>query len=36
MSFLFEKNTKKVIKWIWLAIAVLIIISMIAAFFAGI
>lgn len=29
MSFLYHKNSKKVIKWIWISVAVLIILSMV-------
>jgi len=35
MSFLYHKNTKKVIKYVWIVIAVFIIISMVVALFAG-
>jgi hypothetical protein len=36
MSFLFHKNTKNTIKWIWGVMALLIIISMIFAYSGGI
>jgi hypothetical protein len=35
MSFLYHKNTKKIIKWIWIVIASLIVASMVASLFAG-
>lgn len=35
MSILFSKKTKTAIKWIWIVIAVLIIISMIFAYSGG-
>tara|TARA_B100001989_G_C24402501_1_gene394919 strand:- start:174 stop:302 length:129 start_codon:yes stop_codon:yes gene_type:complete len=35
MSFLFDKRTKKAIKWVWVVIATLIILSMIFAFSFG-
>ena len=36
MSFLFDKRTKKAMKWIWIVIAVLIMLSMIFAYSGGI
>jgi hypothetical protein len=36
MSFLYDKRTKKAIKWVWAVIAVLISLSMIFAFSGGI
>jgi hypothetical protein len=35
MSFLFHKNTKATIKWIWVTLAIIIIISMIFAYSGG-
>jgi len=35
MSFLYDKRTKKAIKWVWIAAAVLIIISMVFAYSGG-
>jgi hypothetical protein len=35
MSFLFDKRSKKAIKWVWGVVAVIISISMIFAFSAG-
>lgn len=35
MSFLFHKHTKTAIKWIWGAIAIIIIISMVFAYSGG-
>ncbi|MEM9336591.1 MAG: hypothetical protein AAGA35_01935 [Patescibacteria group bacterium] len=35
MSFLYDKRTKAAIKWVWVVIAVLIILSMVLTFFAG-
>jgi len=35
MSFLFHKRTKSTIKWIWIVIAILIIISMVFAYSGG-
>ena len=35
MSFLYHKNTKKIIKWVWIFIAILIMGSMVASLFAG-
>jgi hypothetical protein len=35
MSFLFDKKTKKAIKWVWGAFAILIALSMIFAFSGG-
>jgi len=35
MSFLFDKRTKKVMRWIWGGIAVLVIISMVLFFTPG-
>ena len=35
MSFLFHKKTKAVIKWAWIVIAILIIISMVFAYSGG-
>jgi hypothetical protein len=35
MSFLFHEKTKKAIKWAWIVIAVLIILSMIFAYSGG-
>jgi hypothetical protein len=35
MSFLFEKKTKAAIKWIWIVLAGLIIISMVFAYSGG-
>jgi hypothetical protein len=35
MSFLYHKNTKKIIKWVWIVIAILIMASMVASLFAG-
>ena len=36
MSFLFDKRTKKAMKWIWVVIATLIILSMIFAYSGGV
>ncbi len=36
MSFLFHKNTKKAIGWIWGGLAVLIILSMVFAYSGGV
>tara|TARA_B100000508_G_C11446346_1_gene271567 strand:- start:517 stop:633 length:117 start_codon:yes stop_codon:yes gene_type:complete len=36
MSFLYDKRTKKAIKWVWAVIAILIALSMIFAFSGGI
>ncbi len=36
MSFLFDKRTKKAVKWIWVVLAVFIAISMIFAYSGGI
>lgn len=35
MSFLYDKRTKKAIKWIWVVFAILIALSMIFAFSGG-
>jgi hypothetical protein len=35
MSFLYDKRTKKAIKWIWIGAAIFIIISMIFAYSGG-
>ena len=35
MSFLYDKRTKKAIKWVWGVVAVLIILSMIFAYSGG-
>lgn len=35
MSFLFHKRTQKAIKWVWIGIAVLIILSMVFAYSGG-
>jgi len=35
MSFLFDKRTKKAMKWVWVVVAALIIFSMIATGFIG-
>jgi hypothetical protein len=35
MSFLFHKNTKATIKWVWIVIAVIIIFSMVFAYSGG-
>jgi len=35
MSFLYDKRTKKAIKWIWVTFAALIVISMIFAYSGG-
>jgi hypothetical protein len=35
MSFLFDKRTKKAMKWVWILVAALIIFSMIATGFIG-
>ncbi len=35
MSFLFDKRTKKAMKWVWILVAVLIIFSMVATGFIG-
>jgi hypothetical protein len=36
MSFLFHKRTQKTIKWVWITVAVAIIISMIFAYSGGV
>lgn len=36
MTFLYSKKTKKAFKWIWIAVATLIIISMVFAYSGGI
>jgi hypothetical protein len=36
MSFLYDKRTKKAIKWIWAVVALLIILSMIFAYSGGV
>lgn len=36
MSFLFHKRTKSTIKWIWIGLAVIIIISMVFAYSGGV
>ncbi len=35
MSFLFDERTKKTIKWIWIVVALLIILSMVFAYSGG-
>ena len=35
MSFLFDKRTKSAIKWVWVGLAILIIVSMIFAYSGG-
>jgi len=35
MSFLYDKKTKKAIKWVWIIIAALIILSMVFAYSGG-
>ncbi len=35
MSFLFDKRTQKAIKWVWIVIAALIIISMVFVYSGG-
>lgn len=35
MSFLFHKNTKATIKWVWIVVAIVIIVSMIFAYSGG-
>jgi len=35
MSFLFDKRTKKAIKWVWVVIAGMIILSMVFAYSGG-
>ncbi len=36
MSFLFDERTKKAIKWIWIGVAIFIIVSMVAGLAVGI
>jgi len=36
MSLLFDKRTKKTIKWVWIVIAALIILSMVFAYSGGV
>lgn len=35
MSFLYDKRTKKAIKWVWMVIAALIVLSMVFAYSGG-
>jgi hypothetical protein len=35
MSFLFNEKTKKTIKWVWIVIAIIIILSMVFAYSGG-
>lgn len=35
MSILFDKRTKRAMKWVWIVIAVMIILSMVFVFSAG-
>lgn len=35
MSFLFHERTKKTIKWVWVVIAIIIVISMVFAYSGG-
>ncbi len=35
MSFLFDKRTKKAIKWVWVLVSILIILSMVFVFSGG-
>jgi len=35
MSFLYDKRTKKAIKWVWVTFAIIIILSMIFAYSGG-